>query len=128
MSSPHCVSLVDQIDNLLLRRDEMLSQALNLDLLVLVFEDLQDLVIVEQVVNFTPIDLVHGNCHGEVPLVVLPVIDSPLEQVLHGEVLQTLHSESLTRACLAVGEDCDRTGVEDEVENWVHAESVQLLI
>ena len=106
----------------------MLSQALNLNLLVLVFQDLQDLVIVEQVVNFTPIDLVHGDCHGEVPLVVLPVIDSPLEQVLHGEVLQALHGESLTRACLAVGEDCDRTGVEDEVENWVHAESVQLLV
>ena len=37
----------------------MLREALNLNLLVLVFEDLEDLVVVEQVIDFTAIDFIH---------------------------------------------------------------------
>lgn len=84
MGRPHCVSLVNQLDYLVLRRDEVFSQPLNLNLLVLVFEDLEHLVVVEQVVNLAAVDLVHRNGNCKVPLIVLPVVDAAFKQVLHG--------------------------------------------
>lgn len=53
-------------------------------------------MIVKQVINFTTIYFIHRNSDGKVSLVVLPVIDAALEQILNGEVLQTLHCESLS--------------------------------
>lgn len=73
----------------------MLSKPLNLDLLVLVFEDFEDFVVVEQVVDFATINLVHGNRYCEVSLIVLPVVNAALKQVLHGQVLQPLHRKCL---------------------------------
>ena len=53
-------------------------------------------MIVQQVVNFTAIDLVHGNSDRKVSLVVLPIVDTTFEQILYGKVLQALHRESLS--------------------------------
>ena len=95
MSRAHGVALIDQLKYLLFRGDEVFSQSLNLDLLVFVFQDSQYLVVVEQVVNFTSVNFVHGDSHGEVSLVILPVVDTPLEQVLDCIVLKALHRECL---------------------------------
>ena len=54
----------------------MLSEALYLDLLILVLEDLEHFMVVEQVIYFTAIDFIHGNSHGEVSLIVLPVVNA----------------------------------------------------
>jgi hypothetical protein len=70
-------------------------------------------VIVEQIVNLASVNLVHGHSHGEVSLVILPVVDTPLEQVLDCIVLKPLHRECLARARLPVSENSDRTRVED---------------
>lgn len=40
-------------------------------------------MVVEQVVDFVAVDLVHGDCNRKVALVILPVVDAALEQVLH---------------------------------------------
>ena len=56
---PHSVPLVNQLNDLLLRAHKVLREALDLNLLALVFEDLENLVIVEQVVDFTALDFIH---------------------------------------------------------------------
>jgi hypothetical protein len=96
MGRPHFVSLVDQIDNLLLRRDELLTESLDLNFLVLVFEYLQSFVVVEEIVNLVAVDLIHGNSHREVTLVVLPVVDASFKEILDCKVLQPLHGVCLT--------------------------------
>ena len=53
-------------------------------------------MIVEQVIDFTAIDFIHGDGHGEVSLIILPVVYATLEQILNGKVLQTLHRERLS--------------------------------
>lgn len=125
---PHSVPLVNQLNDLLLRAHKVLREALNLNLLALVFEDLENLVIVEQVVDFTAIDFIHWYSHGEVSLIVLPVVDTALEQVLHSVVLKTLHGESLTGTCLTVSENCDGARVEDEVKDGLNAKTIELFI
>ena len=95
MSGSHRVTLVDQLNNLLFRGNEVLSQPLNLDLLVLIFQDLQHFVVIKQVVDLATIYLVHGYRNGKVSLVVLPVVYTSLEKVLHGQPLQSIHCEGL---------------------------------
>ena len=85
-------------------------------------------MVIKQIVDFTSIDLVHGDCHGEVALVVLPVVDSALEQVLHRQVLQALHRVGLARAGLPIGKNGDSPRVEDQVEDGLHTEAVQFLV
>ena len=53
-------------------------------------------MIVEQVIDFTAIYFIHRDSHGEVSLIVLPVIYATLKQILNGKVLQTLHREGLS--------------------------------
>ena len=47
MGRSNCISLVDKFDDLFFRGDEMFSEALNLDLLVFVFKDFENGVVVE---------------------------------------------------------------------------------
>lgn len=61
-------------------------------------------------------------------MVVLPVVDTALEQVLHGVVLETLHGEGLTGTRLAVGENCDSARVENKVKDGLDAEAIELFI
>lgn len=70
-------------------------------------------MIVKQVVNLSPVDLVHRNRDGKVALHILPVVDAALEQVSDCELLQTLHGKCLTRTCLSVCEDCNRPCIEN---------------
>ena len=76
MCRSHCVSLVNQLYDLLFRAYEVLSEALYLDLLILVLEDLEHFMVVEQVIYFTAIDFIHGHSHGKVSLIVLPVVNA----------------------------------------------------
>lgn len=57
----------------------MLCQPLNLDLLIFVFQNFKDFVIIEQIVDLSSIDFIHGDGDSEVALIVLPVVDAPLE-------------------------------------------------
>ena len=79
MGCSHSIALIDQLYNLLLRRDKVLGEALNLDLLILVLQNSQYFVIVEQIVNFATIYLIHRHCDCKVSLVILPIINASLE-------------------------------------------------
>ena len=81
MGRPNAITLVDQVDDLFLGRYEVFLQALNLDLLVLVLEDLEWFVVVQQVINLAAIDFIHGHSDCEVPLLVLPVVYASLKKV-----------------------------------------------
>ncbi len=70
---PHFIPLVDQLEQLFFRLHELLLQPENLYLLVLVFQYPQRLMVVEQIVQFASVDLVHRHCDCEVPVVVLEV-------------------------------------------------------
>ena len=96
MCCSYGVSLIDKVNNLVFRRYEVLCQPLNLDLLIFVFQNFKDFVIIEQIVDLSSIDFIHGDGDSEVALIVLPVVNTPLEQVLNCQVLQTLHRERLS--------------------------------
>ncbi len=93
----------------------MLSKALYLDFLIFVFQYFQNFMVIEQVIDFSTIYFIHGYSHSEISLIVLPIIDSSFEQILHGKVLQSLHRKCFSRACLAVGENCNCASVEYQV-------------
>jgi len=46
MSRSHCISLINQINDLFFRAHKVLCQALDLNLLVFVFEDFEHFVVV----------------------------------------------------------------------------------
>ena len=115
MGRPYLIPLIYQFQYLFLRRDEVFSQAMNLYLLVFVFKNLKWLVIVQQIKNSTPINFVHRNGHRKISLIILPVVNTALKQILHRQILQSLHSVCLSGASLTVGENSDCACVENEV-------------
>lgn len=117
MGRAHFISLINQIDNLLLRRNELLAESLNLYFLVFVLQYFERLVIVQKVKDFIAVDFVHGNSDCKVPLVVLPVVNTALKQVLNRQVLESLHCECFPGTSLAISKDSQRASVEDIVED-----------
>ena len=75
-------------------------------------------MIVEQIVEFASINFVHRHSNSKVPLVILPVVNASLEQILNSHALKTVHRISFTRASLSIGENSDDSLVENEVKNW----------
>jgi len=47
--------------------------------MVVVFQKLEGLMIVQKVIDFVPIDFIHRNSHSEIPLIILPVVNSSLK-------------------------------------------------
>ena len=85
-------------------------------------------MVVKQVVNFASINLVHRYSHGEVSLVVLPVVDTTLEQILHSVVLKALHRKCFAWACLPVCKNGDCSCVEDEVKDRLNSEAIKFFV
>ena len=73
------VSLFDKLEDVIIIVHKLLLQTSNLNLVVLVFLQFQDLMIVQQIVHFASVDFIHRNCNSEVSLVVLPVVNSSLK-------------------------------------------------
>ena len=127
MRGPHLVSLLNKIENLIIIVYELFFQASNLDCVCFVFAQFEFSVIIEQVVELASIDLVHRDRHCEVPLVILPVVDALLEQILDCDALNAVHGVRFARSCLPIGEYGDDALVEDQVEYGSHLEEVELL-
>ena len=87
MSRSYCVSLVDELNDLFFGGDEMFGESLNLDLLVFVFKNFENGVVVEEIVDLATVDLVHRHGHCEVALVILPVVNASFEQILYRQIL-----------------------------------------
>ena len=127
MSRSYCVSLVDELNDLLLGGDEMFGESLNLDLLIFVFKNFEHSVVVEEIVDLATVDLVHRHCHCEVALVILPVVNASFEQILYRQVLQALHGECFSRPSLTVSEDGNGSSIENIVQDGLYTETVQVL-
>jgi hypothetical protein len=85
-------------------------------------------VVVQQVVNFASVDLVHGNGDCEVSLVTLPVVYSAVEQVGDRQLLEALHGEGFSGASLSVGKNSDGAGVEYQVEDGADRVVVEVFV
>jgi hypothetical protein len=108
--------------------DELLHEALNLNFLTAVLQQFELLVVVEQVINFAPIDFVHGHGHSEITLVALPVVYSSVEQVGDRQLLEALHSESLSGARLPVGKNSYSAGVKYQIKNGADRVVVEVFV
>ena len=114
------VALCYQIKDLFFTGNKLLLQPLYLNLLVLILQYSQTLVIIQQIVQFLPVNLIHGYCHSEVSLLRLPVIDAAFEKVSDGQILQCIHGKGFSRAGLPIREDGDSAGIEDQIEDRIH--------
>ncbi len=85
-------------------------------------------MIVKQVVELAPVDLVHRDGHCEVPLVLLEVGDPSVEEVVDRRLLQPLHSVGFPRAGLSVGENGNDALVKNEVQNRLDRILVQVVV
>lgn len=72
-------------------------------------------MVVQQVVEFAPVDLIHGDRDCEVALVLLEVGDASVEEVPDRRFLQALHGVGFSRTSLSVGEDCNDALVKNEI-------------
>jgi len=77
------ISELNQLENLFFRLDKLFFEALDLNLLTLIFQDFKLLVIVNKIVDLSSIDFVHRNCHCEVSLLLLEVINTSIEKILN---------------------------------------------
>lgn len=96
--------------------------------MVFVLEKLQDFVIIQQIINFATIYFIHRNSDSEISLCILPIMNSPVEQVSHSQLLKSLHSESLSRSCLPVSEYRNSSCVENEVEDRFDTAVVKFIV
>jgi len=74
-------------------------------------------MVIQQVIELPSIDLIHGNGHCIVPLLLLKVVYSFIKQVFDGQLLQSLHRERFPRACLSIGKDSDDSLVENHIND-----------
>jgi len=79
-------------------------------------------MIIEQIVDFSSVYFIHWYSDWKVTLVTLPIINTLIEKVLNGKLLQALHRKSFTWACLPVGENSDGSRIENKIHDrrdWV---------
>lgn len=74
-------------------------------------------MVIQQVVNFAPVNFIHRNCYCEIPLSILPVMDSTVEKVSDCQLLQPLHRECFSGSGLPIRKNGDSASVEDVVED-----------
>ena len=128
MRSSHIVTLFDEVQDLVIVVNELLLESCNLYCVVFILSELELVVIIEQIVYFSAVDFVHGYGDSEVPLVVLPVVDSSLEQIFDSDALNAIHGVSFSRSSLTVREYGHNSLVENQIENWAHLVEIELFI
>lgn len=113
MGSSDTVAKLNQLKDFFFRLDKLLLQPLDLDFFGFIFKQLQTLMVIEEIINFASVYLVHRYCHCKISLFFLEVVDSSIKQVLNRQFLQALHGVSFTWPCLAIGKYCYYAHVED---------------
>jgi len=91
MRGPHRITLLDQIQNLIIIVDKLLFETSDLNHIIFVLSQTKLIVLVQKVIELSSINLIHrdGNC--EIPLMVFPIVDASLEEVLDSNTLQPVH-------------------------------------
>ena len=124
----HLVTLLDELEDRVVGIDKLLAQASDLNRAVLVFTLFELLVLVQKIIKFAAVDFIHTDRYGEIPTVILPVINAALKQIFDCDVLNTVHCICLARAGLPVSKDGNNTLVEDQVKNRSDLEEVKFFV
>lgn len=107
MSGTDGVSIINNLLHFARRISLFLFEAIHLNLIILVFENLQLGLVVEQIHAFTAINFKHG--HEELDVgVVLRQLEDVIDSVLRDGV----HCERFTRTGLTISKTCDNAIVE----------------
>lgn len=128
MRCPHGIALLDQVENLIIVVHELLLETSDLNHIIFVLSQTELVVLVQKVIELSSVDLIHGHGDSEIPLMVLPVVDAPLEEILDSDALQAVHRVSFSRTGLSVGEYGDDTLVEYEIQNRTNLIEIQLFV
>jgi len=67
--------------------NKLLFQTGNLNHTIFIFLELQLLMIIEKIIQFATINLIHWNSYCEIPFVILPIIDTSLKQIFNSDIL-----------------------------------------
>jgi hypothetical protein len=59
---------------------------------------------------------------------VFPVVNTAFKKVFNSNVLDAIHRKGFAGPSLSVGEDCDDSLVENEIENWPHLEEIKFFV
>jgi len=128
VSRPHCVALPDQVENLVVIVHELLFEAGDLDRVGFVLAKLEFVMIIVKIVDLATVNFVHGYGDGEVPLVILPIIDTAFEKIFYCNALNAVHGVGLARTSLTIGKDCYYTLIENQVKDRTHLVEVEFFI
>ena len=85
-------------------------------------------MVIQQIVDFASVYFIHGYSDGEVPLMILPIINTALKKIFDCNALNAVHRVGLARASLAVGKDCYYALIENQVKDRTHLIKVQFFI
>jgi hypothetical protein len=96
MRGPHRVALLDQIQNLIVIVDKLLFKTSDLNHVIFILSQTKLIMLVQKVIELSSVDLIHGDGNCEIPLMVFPVIDASLEEILDSDALQPVHSVSFS--------------------------------
>lgn len=124
----HLVSLLDQIEDLVVVVNELLFESSNLNGIRLILSKLKLIMFVKEVIYFPTVNLIHRYCYRKIPLVHLPVVYSTFEKIFYCNALYAIHRVCLARSRLPVCEYCYYALIEDQVENGPHLIKIQLLV
>lgn len=96
MRGPHRIALLYQIQNLIVIVNKLLFQTSDLNHIIFVLSQTELTMLVQEVIELSSVDLIHGDGNCEIPLMVFPIIDASLEEILHSDTLQAVHSVSFS--------------------------------
>lgn len=128
MRSPHGITLLNQIQNLIIVVDELLFETSDLNHVVFILSQTELLMLVQEIVEFATINLIHRNGNSEIPLMIFPIVDTSLEQILHSDTLKAVHSVGFSRASLPIRKNGDDALIENKIQNWTNLVEVKLLV
>ena len=128
VSRPHRVTLSDQVENLVVVVYELLFEASDLDRVGFILAKFEFVMIIEKIVDFATVNFVHGYGDSEIPLVILPIIDTAFKKIFYCNALNAVHGVGLARASLTIGKDRYYTLIENQVKDRTHLVEVELFI
>lgn len=128
MRGSHLVTLPDKVEDLIIVVNKLLFKASYLNCVRFVLSELKLMVLIQKIVYFAAVDLVHWHCDGEVPLVILPIVDAPFEKIFDGNALNAIHCVRLTWSGLTVGKDGYYSLIENQVEDGSYLIEIELFI
>ena len=87
MSCPHSIALFNEFQDMIIVVYKLLLQAWDLNHTVFIFSKVKRKMIVKEIIEFSAIYFIHTYGNRKVSLMVFPIINSSLKEVLDGNIL-----------------------------------------